>query len=139
MIYLLHFDRPFHHAQHYIGCTDDLVRRLNEHRLGKAMNGSPLIEAARQAGIKVTLARLWDGGFEMESRLKRWHGGRQLCPICDAKALQHANYDQPGPALQRASQYVNEMLVSPPSSLHDVPDLPDIIHLLREEGIVEPI
>ena len=27
MIYLLHYDRPLHHAQHYLGFTDDLDAR----------------------------------------------------------------------------------------------------------------
>ena len=133
MIYLLHFERPYYHAQHYIGCTDDLVRRLHEHALGKAMNGSPLVQAARQAGIKVTLARLWDGSFEMEARLKRWHGGRRLCPICDERALQRAHYDDPRPAFQRVNEHVSEMLASP----HDIRDLPDIIQLLRGKNIME--
>ena len=75
----------------------------------------------------------FDGGFEMESRLKRWHGGRKLCPICDERALQRANYDEPGPAFQRVNRRVSEMLASP----HDIHDLPEIIQLLRGKDITE--
>ena len=31
-IYLLHFERPLCHSQHYLGSTKDLERRLKEHR-----------------------------------------------------------------------------------------------------------
>jgi hypothetical protein len=30
-VYLLHFARPVHRAQHYVGSTEDLDRRLQEH------------------------------------------------------------------------------------------------------------
>lgn len=30
-VYLLHFERPVRHAQHYLGFTENLERRLSEH------------------------------------------------------------------------------------------------------------
>jgi predicted GIY-YIG superfamily endonuclease len=30
-IYLLHFERPFGHARHYLGSAEDLEARLTEH------------------------------------------------------------------------------------------------------------
>jgi predicted GIY-YIG superfamily endonuclease len=30
-VYLIHFDRPYHHARHYIGYTDDVDARLAGH------------------------------------------------------------------------------------------------------------
>jgi hypothetical protein len=34
-VYLLHFDRPLHHAQHYLGFTDlELDERIARHRAG---------------------------------------------------------------------------------------------------------
>lgn len=30
-IYLLHFDKPLHHAKHYLGLADDLEARLARH------------------------------------------------------------------------------------------------------------
>ena len=32
LIYLLHFEKAYHHTRHYLGSTDDLERRLKEHR-----------------------------------------------------------------------------------------------------------
>ena len=40
VIYLLHFERSYHHARHYLGYTDDLEGRLAAHRAGR---GSPLL------------------------------------------------------------------------------------------------
>ncbi len=37
-IYLLHFSCRYRHAQHYLGFTDDIDRRLAEHLAGR---GSP--------------------------------------------------------------------------------------------------
>ncbi len=34
VIYMLHFDRPYQHAQHYVGWTDDLLDRLDQHASG---------------------------------------------------------------------------------------------------------
>jgi predicted GIY-YIG superfamily endonuclease len=33
-IYLLHFDKPLHHAKHYLGLADDLEARLARHTAG---------------------------------------------------------------------------------------------------------
>ena len=30
-VYLLHFDRPYRHARHYVGWTVDLPGRMSEH------------------------------------------------------------------------------------------------------------
>jgi predicted GIY-YIG superfamily endonuclease len=78
-VYLLHFDRPYHHARHYVGFTRNLARRTARHRAG---NGSPLIEAASNAGIEFTVARVWHNvtlRFE-----RRVHNMRVkfLCPLC---------------------------------------------------------
>ena len=35
-IYLLHFDRPYRHARHYTGWTEDLLDRLDRHAAGTA-------------------------------------------------------------------------------------------------------
>ena len=126
MIYLLHFDRAYHHARHYIGSTGNLLRRLNEHRLGKSSNGSPLIEAAREDGVRVTLVRLWHGSWELEYQLKAWHNGGRFCPVCDEVAMQRGNYDLPRPLpIRRLNQFARDTLYSPEL------DLPDVLTLLR--------
>ena len=80
-VYLLHFETPYHHAQHYLGSTDNLDARLAEHRAGR---GARLTQVIKNAGISFSLARTWSGGREQERRLKRWKKSGDLCPICKA-------------------------------------------------------
>jgi predicted GIY-YIG superfamily endonuclease len=79
VVYLLHFDRNFSHARHYLGSTDDLGRRLAQHRRG---DGAKLMAAINRAGIDFKVARVWRGGRQLERQLKKRHGGPRLCPIC---------------------------------------------------------
>lgn len=46
--YLIHFERPYRHARHYLGWTVDLEARLAKHRAG---NGARLLRVATAAGI----------------------------------------------------------------------------------------
>lgn len=87
-IYLLHFDRPFKHAKHYVGWTEDdtLEPRLEDHR---RCRGSRLMAAVVQAGIDFSLARLWRGDRHLERRIKRMKATPQLCPICNPKTALH--------------------------------------------------
>ena len=80
MVYLLHFDRPYKHARHYLGSSDDVPARIEAHRRG---NGARLMEVVTAAGISFHLARVWDGGREEERRLKAQHNSPRLCPICN--------------------------------------------------------
>lgn len=79
MVYLLHFDKPYHHARHYLGSTDNLENRLAEHRGGK---GARLMEVIADAHIGFVVARTWLGGRDLERKLKRRHDSPALCPIC---------------------------------------------------------
>jgi predicted GIY-YIG superfamily endonuclease len=79
IVYLLHFDRSYRHARHYIGFTQNLEQRLSEHRAGR---GSPLIAAAIADGIDFQLAAVWEGDRRDERRLHRQKNARaRLCPI----------------------------------------------------------
>jgi hypothetical protein len=41
------------------------------------------------AGYEIRLVRVWLGaGREQERRLKRWHSGARLCPVCGAHIQQ---------------------------------------------------
>ena len=83
-VYLLHFDRPLHHARHYLGFTTDLADRMVRHASG---NGAKLVAAVRAAGIGWTLARTWvDVPRELERRLKARKRIRRRCPICSPNA-----------------------------------------------------
>lgn len=77
-IYLLHFDRPFGHAKHYLGWASNLEARLHAHATGR---GARLTEVVRAAGIGWSLARTWCGDRYEERRLKG-HSGTRYCPIC---------------------------------------------------------
>ena len=82
-VYLLHFEHRHHHAGHYLGSTDNLQRRLAQHRAGR---GARLIEVITAAGIGFELARTWEGDRTLERRLKRRKEGPRLCPICRSAA-----------------------------------------------------
>lgn len=81
-VYLIHFDTPYKHARHYIGWTPNLERRLRQHRQGE---GARLLAVIKDAGITWRLARTWEGGRDVERRLKNWHKAREMCPICRAE------------------------------------------------------
>ncbi len=77
MIYLLHYDRPLHHAQHYLGFTDDLDARTSRH-----LNGfrGRLPAVFSELGISFTIARTWDGGRKLERKLKSARTGANSAP-----------------------------------------------------------
>jgi len=84
MVYILHFDRKLHHAQHYIGFVDHpahtLEKRLEYHRKGQ---GSKLLKAVVAAGINFKVADIWiDGDRNFERSLKNKKKASKLCPIC---------------------------------------------------------
>lgn len=82
--YLLHFERPLHHAQHYLGTTLRLGLRLTLHQIGR---GARLPAAFREHQIGFELARTWRGYRDKERQLKARKNGRELCPICNPHAL----------------------------------------------------
>lgn len=84
-VYLLHFDRPLHHAKHYIGFTRDLETRIALHRKPNGSSHHALMRAVYRAGIGFTVARVWpDGDRELERKLKARKSAPRLCPICKA-------------------------------------------------------
>ena len=81
-VYILHFDRPYHHARHYLGFTTNLRRRVRQHRTADS-SYHRLVQAVVAAGIGFTVARVWeDGDRDLERRLKRWKNTPDLCPVC---------------------------------------------------------
>ena len=85
-VYLIHFNQPIGNpdnprgqAQHYLGYTDDLESRLAAHRAG---NGARLMEVLRERGIEWELVRTWEGGRDLERKLKNQHNSPRFCPIC---------------------------------------------------------
>ncbi len=80
--YLIHFDRPYKHARHYIGSALHLEARLSHHRTG---TGARLLAVIQQAGIEWSVVRTWEGDKQFERKLKNRHNAKKLCPICRAE------------------------------------------------------
>lgn len=78
--YLIHADKPLHHAQHYIGYSDNIAERIESHRKGK---GSKLIAAFNKCNISWSVVHIWpskDRSFER--KLHRMKCSPRICPIC---------------------------------------------------------
>jgi hypothetical protein len=75
-VYLLHFDRPYRHARHWIR---DLSARLAEHAAGR---DARLLAVITDAGIGFTLARTWTGTRGRERQIEVQRGLWRCCPAC---------------------------------------------------------
>lgn len=84
-IYVLHFDRPLAHAQHYIGCTDNIRARLEAHARGA---GSRLCKELRKQGIGWTLGAIFKCSHrrmrQLERSLKDQKNASRYCEICSS-------------------------------------------------------
>ena len=84
-VYLLHFDRPYRHARHYLGFTTNLEQRLQAHATG---NGAHLVEVVSHAGIGFRLVRTWSRLTRRDERRMKGTGSVRLCPVCTPGAGQ---------------------------------------------------
>lgn len=87
MVYLIHFDRPYKRARHYLGYTTNFDARMECHRKGR---GSCLLRAVNNAGIGWKVVRTWpdaDGNFER--KLHNWKKSWQLCPVCQEERMKN--------------------------------------------------
>jgi predicted GIY-YIG superfamily endonuclease len=82
IVYLLHFARPYRHARHYTGWTEDLLDRLDKHARG---HGARLMNVISQAGIGFTLARTCEGTRATERAIKNNGGAVRFCPLCTSR------------------------------------------------------
>lgn len=79
-IYLLHFDRPFHHTRHYVGWTErEVEARIAEHSAGR---GTPLVAAIVAAGVGFQVARTWRGTRNDKRTIKAQRNTPRVCPLC---------------------------------------------------------
>lgn len=86
-LYLIHFEQKYEHARHYLGLSNDVKRRLEEHRSGQ---GNPLMKAVTEAGISWEVVRTWKHADRMlEVQLKSRHNSKLLCPVCNPKSWIH--------------------------------------------------
>jgi predicted GIY-YIG superfamily endonuclease len=80
IVYLIHFDRPYKHARHYLGWTQQLDERLELHRTGR---GARLMAVVTAEGITWQLARTWQPAFRRRERQIKTQGGlSRCCPLC---------------------------------------------------------
>jgi hypothetical protein len=79
VIYMLHFHRPYKHARHYVGWTEDLLDRLDRHANG---HGARLVAVIWHAGIGFTLIRICEGTRRRERAIKNAGGAVRYCPAC---------------------------------------------------------
>ncbi len=80
-VYILHFDEKYKGAQHYLGATTNLDRRLGEHRSGR---GNGLIKAVLDTGTPITLTNVIDNDdvFKLEKQIKKSKNNKRMCPVC---------------------------------------------------------
>lgn len=98
-VYLIHLDRPvgqpdpdrkargrkprkrpfISKSQHYLGWTNDLDHRLNQHFTSR---GSSFLAFALQCGVGMRLVKTWSGIRHLEAKMKRLKNNRRLCPVC---------------------------------------------------------
>lgn len=82
-VYLLHFDRPYKHAKHYLGWASNLEARLQHHRDG---SGANLLAVLKREGIGFTLARTWSpADRHRERQIKNQGGLSRSCPTCGVR------------------------------------------------------
>lgn len=86
-LYLLHFDRPYRHAKHYLGYASDeaaMHARIDAHYNASRGDGEHhrLLVVIREAGISFTLARVWPDGTREQERRRKKRGKGRICPIC---------------------------------------------------------
>lgn len=83
-IYVLHFERALHHAQHYTGCTENLPARLRAHAYG---TGARLTEVIREQGIEWRLGGLIQCSKrrmrQLERHLKDMKNAGMYCEFCN--------------------------------------------------------
>jgi hypothetical protein len=80
--YLLHFDRKVHGAQHYLGWSVHIARRLRQHLRGV---GARLVRQALGAGVGVTLVRVWTSVDRKQERALKARTPKSYCPRCHPK------------------------------------------------------
>lgn len=80
-VYLIHFAKPYCHAQHYLGFTTlPVEERIQQHRAGQSAR---FLQVVTEANINFSVARTWTGTRKLERSLKNHHNARRHCPLCN--------------------------------------------------------
>lgn len=98
-VYILHFDTPLAHAQHYVGCTFELCGRLTQHASGR---GSRLTRELVARGIEWRLGALFAvntiaGLRRAERQVKDQHNTARYCNLCRGAEAQRFPGTMPYP------------------------------------------
>lgn len=84
-VYVLHFNEPYAHARHYVGCTRDIRGRLITHAQGRGAN---LIRVILDAGVGFRLGAMGCTNVrtlrKIERQVKDWKGPAAFCSICNS-------------------------------------------------------
>lgn len=93
MVYILHFEEPIAHAQHYVGFAQSvhLEDRIEKHRSGR---GSRLTQVFYERGISFKVSRIIPGGRTKERKIKNWKCTPRICPICNPDLKPGKNEEQ---------------------------------------------
>jgi predicted GIY-YIG superfamily endonuclease len=78
-VYLIHFEKKYYHAQHYIGWARNVEKRMVHHRNG---SGSKLLAHLNKIGIKWEVVMTKKGTGDEERRMKKCKKARSFCPVC---------------------------------------------------------
>jgi predicted GIY-YIG superfamily endonuclease len=71
------------YAGHYWGWTDDLIRRISQHRNPRWRGAGRLVQVALEAGLSFELAWLeYPATRGRERRLKNQGSAYRRCPLC---------------------------------------------------------
>lgn len=86
-VYVLHFNEPIAHAQHYIGCTENLFERLTTHAQGR---GATIVKECLCRGIGFRVGAVGMCNLtelrSIERGAKDWHGASEFCEVCNAES-----------------------------------------------------
>jgi predicted GIY-YIG superfamily endonuclease len=85
--YLLHFGNPVKGAQHYLGWSVDIQRRMRVHLAGR---GARLVKQALRAGVTVELVRIWALADRQQERLLKRRTPKSYCPRCTRSSTMNA-------------------------------------------------
>lgn len=85
MVYLLHFDPPLKHVSHFAGATRNSIVVAALERGDVSLLEIPIVVAARERGVAVSVARTWPTLYASVDELPCRGNRRRLCPKCCAK------------------------------------------------------
>lgn len=97
-VYLLHLMEPIGNpstphgmAQHYIGWSPEPPARIARHASG---DGAKIIRYAMEAGIGFVVAQTWEGGPDLEKRLKARKCAPRFCRVCIEERREQRERDE---------------------------------------------